>query len=426
MKNVLILAYYFPPLGMGGTQRAAKFAKYLPHFGWNPIVVTVKDVAYYAKDSTLLEDVRAVQIHRTGSLDPLRLLYLFGKGESASASSGGGRRMFAKLLSWVLVPDARVLWLPFAFLRALRVLRTQDVACLLTTSPPHSVHLLGLLLRKMKRVKWVADFRDGWSGGNFQYEPTPLHKWLNRTCERLVLRYADEVIAVSEGLKENLAAAVLQGRGRFHTITNGFDQEDFEELPELQRDDRFNIVYSGALTSMAPVAGFLQAIKALVARDPAAREKLRVRFVGADLEGVAAQQVSEFGLDDIVEFLGFLPHRRSLEKVRTADLLLYPVSNEASADFVPGKTFEYMASRKRILAVGAETEGLKILQRHGSVVCLAHDDMEGMANAIHSAMAGEWTVESSSPDAAALAFERKRLAGRLAEILELCLCSPKV
>lgn len=418
MKNVLILAYYFPPLGMGGTQRTAKFAKYLPYFGWNPIVVTVKDVAYYAKDPTLLADVRDVEIHRTGSLDPLRLLYLFSKGESAGAPSGGHRRMFAKLLSWVFVPDAKVLWLPFAFFRALRVLRTQDVSCLLTTSPPHSVHFLGLLLKKMKHLTWVADFRDGWSGGNFQDEPTPLHKWLNRTCERLILRNADQVIAVSDGLKENLAAAVLQGRERFHTITNGFDQEDFSELPELRRDDRFNIVYSGALTSMAPVRGFLQAVKALVARDPDAREKLRVRFVGADLEGAAAQQVSELELEDMVEFLGFLPHRTSLEKVHTADLLLYPVSNEASADFVPGKTFEYLAARKRVLAVGAETEGLKILQRHGSVVWLAHDDIEGMTNAIRDAMAGEWTVESSSPDDAALVFERKRLTGRLARILD--------
>jgi len=176
---------------MGGTQRMAKFVKYLPQFGWKPYVVTVKDIVYFAKDESLLADVRDADITRTGSLDPQRLLarFAFGKPQSAVARKASGSKVWRttnRLLQWVFVPDAKVLWLPFALYRAWKRLRSENIDCVLTSAPPHASQLLGFALKKMTKIPWVADFRDGWAHGNFQTRRETGFKTRRRHHDRLI------------------------------------------------------------------------------------------------------------------------------------------------------------------------------------------------------------------------------------------------
>ncbi len=209
---------------MGGTQRTAKFVKYLPDFGWEPIVLTVKDVAYFAKDESLLQDVMKAKVIRTGSLDPQRMLSIFRRRKAAVNSETrepGVQRWEAlsRLIAWFLVPDAKILWIPFVISRALFAIKQGNINCLLTTGPPHSVHLAGIILKKLTHLPLVLDFRDGWSKGNFQNEPTKLHRRLNRYLEKSVLEKADGVVAVSNRLADSLKGKITERANRLYTVT---------------------------------------------------------------------------------------------------------------------------------------------------------------------------------------------------------------
>ncbi len=418
-KRVLILAYYFPPLGMGGTQRATKFVKYLPEFGWEPVVVTVKDVAYYATDPTLLAGMSGRRIHRTGSLDPQRLLYLLTRRRTGAVSgTGPGRDFVNKLLALLLVPDAKILWLPFAIFTAWKISRREKVDCVLTTSPPHSAHLAGLALKYFLGMPWIADFRDGWAGGNFQAEPTAVHSALNRWLQNWIVRKADKVIAVSDGLAGRLQKATGKECDKFEVLTNGFDADDFRSIGPEANPACFSIIYSGALTKMTPLRPFLLALAAWIREMPELGTKIRVRLVGHNLEPDLETMCRELGLSENVEFTGYLPHARALEIVCGADLLLYPVAPDASDDFVPGKTFEYLASGRRILAYGPCVEGVRILQRVGSRTVLAQANIPSIKQALQD-IQRQQEDGGRQPDLTPLAaFERKHLTKKLAEILD--------
>ncbi len=421
MKKVLILAYYFPPLGMGGAQRPAKFVKYLPQFGWQPIVVTVKDVAYHAHDSELLKEIAGAPLHRAGSLDPQRLLAIFfPKRQPARAPKSPGRflRALNALAAWCFIPDSKLLWLPFAILKALSLIRQQKIDCVLTTSPPHSVHLAGIFLKKISGRPLAADFRDGWSGGNFQNEPTPIHRWLNGVLEKYVLKSADAVIAVSERLTESLRKKNGQAAEKFYTITNGFDAEDFP-TPAENFNKKFTIAYCGAVSAIAPLEGFWFGLSRFLQSHPAAREKISVKLIGQILLENLEARLRELNLMEVVECVGYLSHLEALRELRRAHLLLYPIADWASADFIPGKTFEYLAAGAPVLALGPAVEGVAILQRHGTLERCAHHDAAAIAQVISKYFDLQQRGLLQTKSTRGLQqFERKTLAQRLAQILD--------
>lgn len=419
----MILSYYFPPLGMGGTQRIAKFVKYLPQFSWQPVVVTVKDVVYYARDETLLQDVAQARCYRTGSLDPQRLAAILfpAKGASNRPNQTAAPRRWQrlnKILAWCFIPDPKVLWLPFALLKSLRLIRREEIACILTTSPPHSVHLAGRLLKKITKLAWVADFRDGWIGGNFQYEPTRLHRWLNQHLEKKILTSADQIVGVSEGLVEELQAHPNRARPGFHVITNGFDLEDLHQLPQPMVNDKFTLTYCGAVTAISPLASFVKSLANLLHTYPAMRHQIGVSIVGVDLTGELAELLRRYEVADVVILLGYQTHLRALEQVVHADLLLYPVASWANRDFVPGKTFEYLLSGNPVLAIGPVVEGVEILKTATRVECVDHSNPKQIEQIVlHYYELYQQGALPKRKGHLPLAYERKQQAQKLAEIL---------
>ncbi len=412
MPKVLILAYYFPPLGMGGTQRAAKFAKYLSEFGWTPVVLTVQDVAYYARDARLLDDVRGIEVIRTGSADPQRLLFKL-KGDSSASPSGPPGRL-ARTVNGLFVPDTKILWLPFVLARAWRLLKQQRVDVIFTTSPPHSAQLGGWLLRRLSGLPWVADFRDPWAGGEFQPNRGRWHRAVDAALQRSVLRHADTVIAVSVGLGQRLVAAEPSVREKLVVIPNGYDEVDF--CSETAAPSAlFTFTFCGSLTACRGLQTLLAAAGEL--RQHHGLPPWRLRLLGAPVHPEAVSWIREAAGLGAVEATGYLPHDRAIAEMLAADVLVYLVPDHASSGHIPGKTFEYLRAGKPILAIGPEVEGMQILRKHLPVVSCDSADTRAIVQAMTHFMVGPGPA--SGVRGSIDCYSRREQTRRLAEILSL-------
>lgn len=358
-QRVLFISYYFPPLGMGGTQRIAKWAKYLLRLGWEVTILTVKPIAYYAFDDSLLDELKSARIIRTGSLDPARLLYLFRRKKEHTS---GGKEGSTSWLYWFLIPDAKILWLPIALWQAWRKIRQQKILLVITSGPPHSSHFIGWILSKIAGVKWVSDFRDTWSQGNFLPIPTALHRFLHRVMEKRIVTDAEVVTATSQGVADSLAAIGNRAAGATYFLPNGYDSEDFVDSPPAP-DNCFDVSYVGAIASYADPSTLLEGFRLFVESAQLSPAEAKLHFVGADLTGKLAAQVRENNLEAYVVAGGYRSHREAVTALRQADLLVYLVRPGSFQALIPGKTFEYIAAGKPVLAIGDRIEGMQLLMQ---------------------------------------------------------------
>ncbi len=422
-RKVLFLAYYFPPLGMGGVQRAAKLVKYLPQFGWEPMVVTVKEIAYFAKDTALAQEVEEARVYRSGSLDPQRLAALLrraaGPAQVKTSSSGLGRlwKTYEALSKWLFVPDAKILWAPFALVRGAKLAAKERVRVVVTTSPPTSAHLVGLLLRSGLRCRWVADFRDQWTGGHLDLSPTVVHRALQRMLEKLVLKRADAVVCVSRALGASLSLKSSRRGLRLAVIPNGYDEEDFRHGP-APRWQRGRIVYCGSLSRLADPSNFLRACALLLAQRPQLRRQLRLVFVGSEIGHDFRSLAAELGLGELVEFTGYVAHRQAIQLLQSAEVLLLLLTGTTSRDVVPGKIFEYLRAGRPILAIIPPGETAELLHRYAPGAAIVENTVEAIARAIVEVL-GRRRGEALVDVVGVRQFERRQLAADFARVLEM-------
>ena len=363
---------------MGGTQRVAKWAKYFLRLGWEVTVLTVKPIAYYAFDDSLLDELKGARIIRTGSLDPARLLYLLRRKKERSV---GGKEGSASWLYCFLIPDARILWLPFALWRAWREIRRQKIPFIVTSGPPHSSHFVGWILSKLNGVKWVSDFRDSWLQGNLLPTPTRLHRFIHRMMEKRILTDADAVTATSQHLADMLAQTGNRAAGSTHFLPNGYDAEDFATSISVA-DNCFDVAYVGAISSFADPRTLLEGFRLFVETAQLSPAETRLHFIGADVTGKLADWVRENNLDEYVNSSGYLPHREAIHALRRADLLVYLVCPGSFHALIPGKTFEYMAAGKPVLAIGDRIEGMQLLMQHAVVRHCDFDAIDAIQRAL--------------------------------------------
>lgn len=426
MKKALLLCYYFPPMGMGGTQRSAKFVKYLPQFNWEPIVITVKDVRYYAHDISLLKEIGDPKIIRTESLDPLRLsawlsrAKTFKKIHSSSDTRKGILNILNQLIcGWLLIPDSKILWLPFAIYRAIKIINKNKIKVFYTTSPPHSAHLGGIAIKFITGVRWVADFRDDWTGGESQANPTIFHTFINRLLEKFVLKYADRIIGMCEHLTTSLfkKSGNIELRGKFQTIMNGYDAEDFSDLMNVTPHPRFTITHCGSISRVSDPEPFLKALQRLFHKDPELTKKIQMQFIGMDIFNRLDELVSGLKLTPYIKPIQYLPHREAIKEVMRSHLLLLTIFKKTDEEIITGKFFEYLASGKPILLIssGGEVAGIVQKLKRGAVVY--NDNIMGIEQAILSYFNKFEKGELSFDQALSVSqFDRKNLTRRLAGI----------
>ena len=359
MKKVLIVAYYFPPLGGMGAQRTLRYIRHLPDFGWLPHVLTVKRAAKgEIIDKTLLADIpKGVEVLRTAFLDRTFVSRLFLKLSLERLAYYASRFMS------YFPPDHCIGWLPFAYFKAKKLIADEQIDVIYTTSAPYTAHLIGYFLKGRTGKPWVADFRDEWTQNPFR---EPLFSWQRNVdlwLEQRVLSSADHVITVTEPYRAQMSSLLRPAlRGKFATITNGFDADDFKTCCSSVAE-KFNIAYSGVFYGAQQPTHFLSALENLVNHGKIPLDRIEIVFAGPARTWRPTTLSEVSPLNKVIKLTGYISHHEAIHYLMNSDVLMLIVSRLRGKGNIPGKTFEYIASGKPILALvprdGAAAELLR-------------------------------------------------------------------
>lgn len=428
-RRVLILTYYWPPAGGPGVQRFLKFARYLREFGWEPVIITPADGAYPYRDESLEADVpEGIKVVRTGTREPFALYNRISgkKGKEVPVAMTGFRdstSLIQKLAKWVranfFIPDARVGWKPFAIKAALNEIALGQVAGIISTGPPHSTHLAGLALKKKTGLPWIADFRDPWTTVYYNafFPRTNRTKRIDQALEDLVLRQADHVVVISEGM-----AAEFNDRARkLSVLYNGFDEQDLYTGPD-EATSTFQLTYIGNMKPNQQVPFLWKALAACTAADPDFQRDFRLQFTGSIDPGVVGA-INEAGLQDHLQIQPFVAHQEATKLMAQAGMLLFIIPDSPDNHrIITGKIFEYLASNTRMLSIGPRKgDAAGILEQAGRNDMLDYSDEQGMISVVQKAYA-DWRVGGQKPlrepGGDYLRYSRRSLTGKLAVILD--------
>ena len=360
-KRLLIITYYWPPTGGSGVQRWVKFSKYLPQFGWQPVIYTPENPEQLARDESLLADIPAcaevIKTHITEPYAVYRRLTGGKPGEEVNPVNAQKKSWKKRLSLWIrgncFIPDPRIGWVRPSVRYLKEYLREHPVDAVVTTGPPQSMHLIGRGFKRALGVRWIADFRDPWTE-MFYYKHLGLTAASDRRQHRLeqsVLDEADAVISVTPLVQKDFQAKT---RTPVVLITNGFDEDDFPELSAPDREIKFRLVHTGLFAADGNPLNLWDALARRCAADPAFRARLEIRLAGK-VDAAVTDAIRARGLGDNLVELGYLPHDETVREQRAADILLLPLRQEPEyAKVLPGKIFEYLAARRPVLGIGQE------------------------------------------------------------------------
>jgi glycosyltransferase involved in cell wall biosynthesis len=417
--RVLAVAHHFPPAGGSGSNRALAFARYLPAHGWEPIVVTPGISWARNRDDHLLAELpHDVRVVRTRSLEA-------ESAPPARPDGGAGvarppSRLRSNLGHLKRFPDAHVGWLPFAIAAA----RTIDCDVIYSSSGPFTSHLVGLILKRLKKRPWVAELRDGWYRWNRAVFPD-YPAWrdaLERRLEAAAIRNADRVVLVTERMAQAFRCQYADlPADHFAVVSNGFDSAQFENLGSAETINAgFEVLHAGALYYGRSVAAFLEAARRLVQTQPAFDAAFRLTLLGT-LEASARAELSNHPIRGHIDVVGQREHADALRAMHAADLLLLIANTTPGAEAtVPGKLFEYLAVGRPVLAVAPEESSTAdVLAQTGGGWLAPPDDPSAIACSLQRAFDEHRLGQRLSADRQwRVRFDRRVLAGELAEIFE--------
>jgi glycosyltransferase involved in cell wall biosynthesis len=423
-RRVLIVAYFFPPMGDGGVFRSLKLARYLPEFGWEPVVLCGRPEDYWVRDESLLAQLPpGLERLAVGGLTGQGLLRrLRGRGKTGGAAGARSSRGFARLRGlgdFFLLPDAYAGWIGPATRAGRRRLAAGDIALIYSSSPPDSSHRVAQRLADASGLPWVADFRDPWINLHLKTPPTPLHRALHARMEAAVLARA-QVVAVTEAWRRHYAARAARAP---RLIRNGFDPADFAALPGMAPppgapatpEGPLTILHTGKLSLTRSARPVLAGLAALRAEAPALAARLRLVFLGpreSDNEAAAAAA----GVADLVRFEPPVSHAESVARQAAADLLLLIKHDDARyRDLVPGKFYEYAAAGPPILAVTPPGEIESLIAEH-ALGWVCRPEAASVKRALQEALAALAAGRPRQP--APAAFSRREQARAMAALFD--------
>lgn len=411
LKNkILMIATDFPPDPSVGRLRTVKFCKYLPEFGWQPVVLAPSYRYFWGRDESLLKEIPAeIKVYRAffPALVEIAVCLITGKRYSKThqeikddpkterkdkvdvkRSALSLVKSFNRYFNVLLIPDRYILWLPFAFIKGLRINAKEKVDFIYTSIPANSLVLLGYFLKKVLRKKWIIDYRDLWTGDHTRSHSHPIRKKIGRFLERSFASKADIIITTSKQKAEYLKL-LLSGldSSRIFCITNGFDYDDYPPMDSRERKNgKWVITYTGRLYRSLSAVPFISGLGLAIQDNPALRSKIKVRFVG-DIFKEEKEKIDSLierhDFHELIEFVGYVSYRDALRYQLNSDMLLLIMGDAENADgVIPTKIFEYLGSRKPILAIVPRGAAEDIINNTGSGISVLPNDTKGIKEAI--------------------------------------------
>jgi len=423
MNKVLIVTYYWPPSGGAGVQRWLKFSKYLPEFGWEPIILTVDPefAAYPVTDFSLKEDLpSSIKVYSTPAINYFGIYKKdISKIPSAGFANSIDNTLKGKLLRFIrgnfFLPDPRKGWNKYAYKKACELIETEGIKNIITTSPPHSTQLVGLKIKKKyPALNWIADLRDPWTDIYYykQFYPTFFSKLIDLGYEESVLRKADKIITVGASLKNLFSAKVKGIESKTEVITNGYDKDDFSGMI-AETPSKFTITYVGTLSDIYPVDGFLNALYSFKEK----RNEFILRFIGTVSQKQKDLIQSKTGAS-IVEFIPYVDHTEAIKyMLNTSVLLLIIPDHQSNKSIITGKLFEYLASGKPIVCLGpADGDAAVIIEITGHGITFSYADSKGISEYLSTLISGISIIEKRSPEV----FSRMELTRKIIPLFSNC------
>lgn len=369
-KRVLIISYYWPPSAGSGVQRWLKLSKYLPENGWQPVIYTPENPDFDLKDESLLKDIAPeVEIVKRKIFEPYQIARLLtGKKKlnTGLVSKKKNQGFLSKKLNWirgnVFIPDPRAIWVKPSVRYLKNYLKNNPVDAIITTGPPHSMHLIGLGLKKHLNLPWIVDIRDPFSKLDFldTFNISPRARKRYQKLESMVLNSCDKVVATSYSMPEML---VPFDHSKFQTITNGYDADDFNAKSFAKSESGELVIYhAGLLNELRnPIKLFI----ALEQFNQQSKRKTKLHLCGTIDVNIQADLKDRKGIS--VQIEGYKTHDEVLDDYQKADLLLLLINQSDNSKVnIPGKLFEYLATGKNIVGIGRENDdAIMILKELG-------------------------------------------------------------
>ncbi len=428
MKKVLIITYYWPPAGGGGVQRWVKFVRYLREFGWEPVVYTVSNGDYPIFDASLQEEVPpGIAVLKQPITEPYGIYArLTGKkkGEKVDAnflSQGKKLGWKEKLAVWVrgnfFIPDARFLWIKPSVRYLSGYLKDNMVDAVISTGPPHSCHVIALGVKRKFGLPWIIDYRDPWTQIDYfdDLRLTRYARHRHETMEKSCLDNCDVIVTVGKTMAEDLESI---SSTRKVVITNGYDEADRAGVGQAS-DGEFSVVYIGTMNDARNPEVLWKTLAAFRDSGHPLAEAIKIKLVGKP-EKVVYDSVKKYGVESMVEFVGYVSHKEAIRVQNTASVLLLVINRTSNnKSILTGKIFEYLASGRPIICLGPKDgDAAEIIDTSGAGWMVDYDDTTHLTLLLEELYNRYKQGTADTPLRGIDKYSRKFLTGRLATLLD--------
>lgn len=383
MFKVLVIAFYYPPLGLSGVQRTLKFTKYFSNFNWQPTVITSGSVNYFAYDESLLKEVEDanVRIIRTEALTPGAFLLKKGKTKPKSTFI---QSILSKISKTIFIPDNKIFWAKKASKIALNLVKKEKFDAIFVTVPPFSSLVAITKLKAKLEIPIFADYRDAWVTNQYRFYPTPYHRYLHKKLEDRCLRKIDRVIVVNRIIKEDIIKNFpFLKFNDIQIIPHGYDPEDFSNLIKYPKEnDKMVILFAGAFYEGITPNFLLKAFKRLTIEQPDIAANIELHFVG-NLKRENSKLIHNLKLEKFVKEIGYLNHLETVRRIISSDVLwLMLPDNGKMYNVTPGKIYEYFAAKKPIIANLPEGIAKNLLLEYKASFITSTENIEEIKTAL--------------------------------------------
>ncbi len=428
MKKVLIITYYWPPSGGAGVQRWLKFVKYLREFGWEPIVYTPENPEAPDIDNSLEKDIPDnLTVIKRKIWEPYTAYKKFIGQEKEQKINAGflsenkKPKLSENISVWIrgnfFIPDARKFWIKPSVKFLTNYLKNNPVDAMISSGPPHSMHMIALGLKQRLGIPWLADFRDPWTNIDF-YDDLKLSKYADKkhhALEQKVLKNADSVVLVSNGMADDFNKIYHRN---YEVITNGYDSDDISNGSKIELDKKFSISYIGTMVKTRNPISFWKAINQIINLNKEFAKNIDIKLIGK-IDYSVQQSIEEFQLQKYITKINYLPHNEVIKLQKQSQVLLLLINNTPNAKMIlTGKFFEYMASHRPILCIGPSNgDAVRILKETNSGLQSDFQDVKKIKENILNFYQLYKNQELSSDIKNIENYSRKGLTNRLVNVL---------